>query len=60
MEGKTIMNATDLADEHNAELLRSAREHRLARRVAAANRWSRIAAWADGRARRAADELAGR
>ncbi len=51
------MNATEPADVRNAELLRSAREHALARRVAAANRWSRIAAWADGHARRAADEL---
>ncbi len=54
---KTTMNPTDLADERSADLLRAAREHRIARRVAAANRWSRIAAWADGRARRAADEL---
>lgn len=57
MKGKTIMNPTDLADERNADLMRSAREHRLARRMAAANRWSRIAAWADHRARRAAEEL---
>ena len=51
------MSPTDLAETRNEDLLRSAREHRLARRVAAANRWSRVAAWADGRARRAADEL---
>lgn len=51
------MYPTELADERGAELLRAAREHQLARRVSAAHRWSRIAAWADGRARRAADEL---
>lgn len=56
-EGKTTMIPTDLADERSAELLRAARDHQLARRMAAANRWSRIAAWADGHARRAAEEL---
>ncbi|HEU5427143.1 MAG TPA: hypothetical protein VFU74_09730 [Actinocrinis sp.] len=49
--------ATDIAEARGAELFQAAREHQLARRMAAANRWSRIAAWADGRARRAADEL---
>ncbi|MBS2962253.1 hypothetical protein KGA66_04295 [Actinocrinis puniceicyclus] len=51
------MNPTEPADVHNADLVRSAREHGLSRRLAAANRWSRIAAWADGRARRAVDGL---
>lgn len=52
------MNPTELVDERNADLVRSAHEHRLSRRLAVANRWSRIAAWADGHARRAAEDLA--
>ena len=48
---------TDLAEARGAELFQAAREHQLARRMAAANRWSRIAAWADSRARCAAEEL---
>lgn len=51
------MYPTELADERSAELLRAAREHQLARRLTAAHRWSRIAAWADRRAHRAAEEL---
>jgi hypothetical protein len=51
------MLPTNLADTRSDELFRAAREHELARRMAAANRWSRIAAWADHRARRAAEEL---
>ena len=48
---------TNLAEVRSTELHQAAREQRLARRGAAANRWSRIAAWADNRARRAAAEL---
>jgi hypothetical protein len=51
------MYPTTLAEARGDELFRAARKHELARRVAAANRWSRIAAWADNRARRATEEL---
>jgi hypothetical protein len=46
-----------LAEERAASLRQSAQELRLARQVAAAHRWSRIAQWAEGRARRANSRL---
>ena len=46
-----------LAEERAANLRQAAQERRLARQVAAAQRWTRIATWAQDRARRANSRL---
>lgn len=48
---------TYLAEERAASLREAEQERRLARRIVAAHRWSRIAAWAEARARRANGRL---
>jgi hypothetical protein len=48
-----------LADEHVTSMRRAADERRLVRQATAAHRsrrWSRIATWAEQRARRAAEQ----
>ncbi|MBC3190274.1 hypothetical protein H7X46_04255 [Pseudonocardia sp. C8] len=42
-----------LARSHQREAQRAAAEHRLARRLTAGRRWSRLASWASARAERA-------
>ena len=46
-----------LAKERATALHRAAQERRLARQIATAHRWARIAVWAQARARRANSQI---
>lgn len=54
---KTMLLYEDLARERMREAERVAREQHLVRRLSAAKRWQRVAAWAARRAKRATDQL---
>lgn len=51
------MFETYLAEERATSMRQAAQERRLARQIVTAHRWSRIASWAETRARRANSRL---
>jgi hypothetical protein len=56
----TMFDNAYLVEEHATRLRRAADDRRLARQATAAqrsHRWSRIATWAEERARRAAEQI---